>query len=836
VLADRYRIIGLLGRGGMGEVYRADDLKLGQPVALKFLPEFLAHDGAMLARFHAEARIARQVSHPNVCRVYDIGDVEGQPFLSMEYIDGEDLASLLRRIGRLPGDKAVEIARQLCAGLAAAHDTGVLHRDFKPSNVMIDGRGKARITDFGLASVANELRGDQVRSGTPAYMSPEQLTGKEVTVKSDLYALGLVLYELFTGKRAFDAGSLPELLQLRQTDTTPTSPSSLVKDLDPLVERVILRCLEKEPQKRPVSAIQVAAALPGGDPLAAALAAGETPSPEMVAAASKEGVLRPPIAAACLAGVLLGLALIVLLSEKVLLHRLSPLEKPPDVLADRAGEIIKRLGYTDPPTDWGYKFYANNGYLQHLRERDWSPARWDKLKTGQPAAFGFWYRQSPRYLEPYNRQFITGGDPPRNIAGMAGVSLDMRGRLLYFYAVPPQVDEPQRSPATPDWSVLFAEAGFDLARFKPTDPKWIPPHPYDMRAAWEGVYPDQPSIPIRIEAAAFRGRPVYFEIVNPWDKPLRQEQIQRSTRDKVNQGVGVVLSLGTLLGGILLARRNLRLGRGDRKGALRLAAFVFSMSMVGWVFLAPHVPTLAGELGLLGENLAWSLFVACLLWLVYIALEPFVRRRWPERIISWNRFLAGGFGDPLVGRDLLIGALFGLGIVLTMHVQPLVPTWLGQPPGMPRSFFLDTLFGIAGLVSTLSTQLINVLIEPAILLLALLLMSIILRKDWLAMGVLGVVLMALNALQGTYPPTDWVIAAIQSALFVTLIARVGLLATVFAEFFILLCLWYPMTADFSAWYAGSTLFALAIGVALAFYGFYQSLGGQPVFRGGLLQD
>src|SRR6185436_8733528 len=129
VLAGRYRIVVLIGKGGMGEVYKAEDLKLNQPVALKFLPDAIAMDGGMLARFHNEVRIARQVSHSAVCRVYDIGEVEGRHFISMEFIDGEDLATLLRRVGRLPGDKAIEIARQICAGLAAAHDSGVLHRD-----------------------------------------------------------------------------------------------------------------------------------------------------------------------------------------------------------------------------------------------------------------------------------------------------------------------------------------------------------------------------------------------------------------------------------------------------------------------------------------------------------------------------------------------------------------------------------------------------------------------------------------------------------------------------------------------------------------------------------
>jgi serine/threonine-protein kinase len=241
----------------MGEVYRAYDDKLEQPVALKFLPAAMSQDGAALARFHNEVRTARQVSHPNVCRVYDIGEWDGMPFLSMEYVDGEDLASLLRRIGRLPSDKAVEIARRLCAALAAAHERGVLHRDFKPGNIMIDGRGQVLITDFGLAALAVQVTGAEARYGTPAYMAPEQLTGNQASVRSDIYALGLVLYEMFTGRRAFEAHSRDELLRLEETGA-PAGPSTLVRDLDPAVERVIQRCLEPDPARRPSSALSVA--------------------------------------------------------------------------------------------------------------------------------------------------------------------------------------------------------------------------------------------------------------------------------------------------------------------------------------------------------------------------------------------------------------------------------------------------------------------------------------------------------------------------------------------------------------------------------------------------
>src|SRR5580704_16373175 len=201
-LGERYRVIALLGRGGMGEVYRAHDLKLEQQVALKFLPPATARDTRLLERFRGEVRIARQVSHRNVCRVYDLGEIDGAPFISMEYVDGEDLGSLLRRIGRLPGDKAIEFARRLCAGLAAAHEKGVLHRDLKPANVMIDGRGQVLIMDFGLAAAADAIAGGDIRSGTPAYMAPEQKEGREVTVRSDIYSLGLVLSEMFSGQKS----------------------------------------------------------------------------------------------------------------------------------------------------------------------------------------------------------------------------------------------------------------------------------------------------------------------------------------------------------------------------------------------------------------------------------------------------------------------------------------------------------------------------------------------------------------------------------------------------------------------------------------------------------
>jgi serine/threonine protein kinase len=190
----------------------------------------MLRDETARARFHQEVRLARQIAHPNVCRVFDIGEADGRLFLTMEYVDGEDLASLLRRIGQLAQSKALDIARQLCAGLAAAHDHGVLHRDLKPGNIMLDGRGRVRIADFGLAALGESLDAEELRAGTPAYMAPEQLAGSEVTPRSDIYSLGLVLYEIFTGKRPFDATTLPDkhfLDRARHRSASRTRDSAL---------------------------------------------------------------------------------------------------------------------------------------------------------------------------------------------------------------------------------------------------------------------------------------------------------------------------------------------------------------------------------------------------------------------------------------------------------------------------------------------------------------------------------------------------------------------------------------------------------------------------------
>ena len=837
IIAERYRIVGLLGKGGMGEVYRADDLKLGQTVALKFLPADLAADSRRRERFHNEVRLARQVAHPNLCRVYDLGEIAGHTYLSMEYVDGEDLSSLLRRIGRVPRAKAVEIARQLCAGLAAAHEQGILHRDLKPANVMIDGRGKARITDFGLAALAGGLVGPAARAGTPSYMAPEQLAGKEFTIRSEVYTLGLVLYELVTGKRAFQADSLEEYARLH-AELIPVKPSAIVASVEPAVERIILQCLEKDPGLRPSSPVEVATALPGGDPLAAALAAGETPSPELVAATTPAEGIPPAVSVACLIVILLGIVAFPLLNDHVKLHGFVPLSKSPEVLVDRSREIVRKLGYQQRPGDWAFGFEVNETYLSHIEKHSQSSTRWARLALDRQAAIQLWYRQSPRNLVPTNMLgTVTFSDPPPLVPGMISLRLDSRGRLIRFHAVPPARELAAAAPTPPDWSQLFREARLDPQRFRPASPQTVPPMYCDHRAAWVGRCVDDPGVDIRVEAAGFHGKAVYFELRFP---ASAGEPSAGLTALQASRFINVVLLLVSLAGAAALARRNLALGRGDRRGAVRVALFVAGALMAAWALQANHVTEALEELKLLAVAAGRSLVAAGICWVLYISLEPYVRQRRPEILISWNRLLASRLRDPVIGRDILIGGLFGIFGVLLTAMLYFAPGLFGAPPPRPAAVsnlsFLGLRYDLAQLLQILT---IAVLVPMAILLLLLLLLVLI-RSRRLGVVALFVILTGVSTLITLQPGGNiYVNAAVYGAVTAALIfvlVRFGLLAVMIAGFYMLLLERFPITADLNAWYVEGSYFALLIAAGLAVFGFSRSLSGWRPRRRSLLLD
>jgi serine/threonine-protein kinase len=769
VLAGRYRVVAPLGRGGMGEVYRADDLKLGQPVALKFLPASLRADEGRRRRLREEVKLARLVAHPNVCRVWDVVDTDGYEFLSMEYVDGEDLASLLRRIGRLPQERAVRMGRELCAGLAAVHDQGLLHRDLKPANVMVDGRGRVRLADFGLAAVAEHVAGPDIRSGTPAYMSPEQREGREVTVRSDVYALGLVLYEVFTG-------TAPRL----DGQATPPNPSDHVPDLDPAIDRAIRRCLEPDPALRPALASAVARALPGGDPLAAALAAGETPPPEVVAAAGGTGPLRPPVAVACLAAVVAGVALVAWVADRWLLNADFP--KPREVLTYEAQQLVNALGPVPLPVD-SARGFAFEG------------------QTPRPRLV-FWYRQSPRALSD-GRGFMqqtSFGHPPPTVSGMTGVRLDEDGALIEYVRVPAASDGPASSAA--DWSDLLRRAGITATRTVPPDA--IPPVFGDERLAWDA---ERDGVPTRVEAAAFRGRPVWFRV-----------------HERGTPGVGVgrtsvaplfIMGIPLVLAA-LLAHHHLVVGRADREGARRVAAFgslLWGLSLV--LGISGRIEYRDGVLFVL-----IVCFFAVAYWVLYLALEPLVRRSWPDVLVSWTRLLRGHPLDPLVGRHVLFGVLGGIGATLAGQGIRLAQGSAAAHWRVPWEGALNGgRFVVADLIRGLGGG------ECLFILLLLALFRRLLRSSWAAFAaVMGVFIV----LQFAGSPSELAFQVVVRGVLWGLIIWPGLLAGFVAMSVRVMLGLTLMTTHLDAWYADSAIFGILVTLGLAAWGFYASLGGRPL--------
>lgn len=822
VLAGRYRIVAPLGKGGMGEVYRADDLTLGQPVALKFLPTHLSNDPDRLARFRKEVASARRVSHPNVCRVYDIVEHDGQSFLAMEFVDGEDLASVLRRMGRVPEEKGIEVARQLCSALAAVHDQGLLHRDLKPANVMLDGRGKVRLTDFGLAAAAQDLTATEVRSGTPLYQAPEQLAGREVTERSDLYSLGLVLYELFTGKRPFIDSS---------RDTPPSKPSTHVSGLSPTVEHVILKCLEPDPVSRPRSAVAVLAQLPGGDPLAAAMAAGETPSPRLVADAPVEGTLRPVVAWAMVGGIVVLLLLIAWLNDRVKAHRHVPFP-PPAVLEERATRMVRDLGYTELPADTAGGFEMPFEHRRYMDTHNGQPVvPVDQMGSCRPGILLYWHRQSPRPLLPVNvvgPGELNSWNPPHNIPGMITLCIDTRARLVQFQAVPDS--EATGQVASINWDAVLKLAELDAPGVLRADPtaKPTPPVFADETRVWFGTYPEQPEMAIRVEAAAYRGRLVFFRISHPdWGDPSldRPAPTPASQREPLLAAIATVVWF-LMIAWCVVAVRNVQRGRADVRGGLRVAALAGGLMLIHELLVNAHFSNWQVVLWIVLSHLAWIVLVACVLFGGYQALEPLVRRRCPHRLISWTRLMDGRWRDPVVGRHVLIGILAGLACSLDWPTVPFWPAsrdW-GPSVAIPAPFTrpLGSMAGHVAAALMLTWLYIGVF---AVLL-------TICRREWLAVTLVALVVIAPFLFESRFSIQVQVFSLLKTAVLIGLFLRLGVLPALTANVGINIVMLAPLTLDGSAWYLGVSLTYFAVVIALTGFAAYTATEGRLFGKGG----
>ncbi|MEM7261782.1 MAG: serine/threonine-protein kinase [Planctomycetota bacterium] len=824
-IGDRYRIVGRLGQGGMGEVYRADDLQLGQSVALKFLPPELVNDGSSLERLRSEVRIARGISHPNVCRVYDIAQVDGHCFLSMEYIDGEDLSHVLRRMGRPTAEKAAELAREIGLGLRAAHESGILHRDLKPANVMVDGRGRARVTDFGLAGLAEELAGARERVGTLAYMAPEQRTSGQVSVQSDLFSFGLILHELFTGRRA---GEFHDPQELFATSVTRDGSG---RGVEPQMEQLICRCLRFDPDDRPTTVLEVVAALPGGDPLAAALAAGEMPSPELVATAGETGVLKARTATVLFALLIAGLLLAFPLKEKRdWISRVDPPLKP-EVLEARAKEWIQELGGNPEPRDSAFGFVVDAHAAQYGMSRAFGG--WEFLERSPPAVLNFWYRQSARVLsaglqgpmsQPINANF------PRLQSGEERVLLDPEGRLRAYFSLPLELDSraPERG-ETPDWRLIFSRAGLEFEAYAPLEtvlpPYWNPPVATDRRWVWTEREADEDRPELRVEAGMNRGRLVYFRALAPWERGTFT-RVGRSSFASVAAAISIALAIAVVLFGL----RNHRRGLGDREGALRVAIFIGGLQLVYWALGVSRVPdalSAAPTSALLA--FAVALFWGNVGWIAYLAIEPQVRRKSPHQIVAWSRLLSGRWRDPLVGRDILIGLCIGVLTWLSFGcIEYVVVTRFGVREALAPAFAYQGLTGVRETLSYLSIWTLSATINGLFLVAVPVLVQSVVRVGAAALAVSWVVFAGL-LLSSTVILGDSVADAVsmilvvaRATLLLVVVVRFGVLVTAAMMLSSIALTLLPGSADPSAWYTQPLITGVVVLAVLGFLGFRHS--------------
>jgi serine/threonine-protein kinase len=555
-----------------------------------------------------------------------------------------------------------------------------------------------------------------------------------------------------------------------------------------------------------------------------------------VAAAGETEGLRARWAALLVAVTVTCVAVLPWLARPLSLHRMVPYEKTPAALEDRARELLVRLGHTEPAYDSSTGFAHDHDYMNDVDAKDKSPHRWDGLRSGSPPVAQFWYRDGPRSLVGTD---MGGGvywaNPPQIETGMRGVRYDLRGRLLSFYAVPPQQDPPAASrPADPDWSELFVEAGLDRASFREVPSEWTPPFYSDVRAAWEGAMPERADIPLRIEAAGYRGRPVYFRQITSWTRPERTKPLGLTPTQRMAGVAAVAFIVSIFILGGLLARHNLSLGRGDRTGAMSLARYLFVMGVLAWAFHAEHAFDVFQELEMTFRDVGLVLLFSAVTWTMYLAIEPYVRRRWPHTLISWTRLLSGRVQDPLIGRDVLIGVAAGAFMAVAIALFRLMPAALGGPATAPAAYGLDAFLGGREIIADMLLAQMNSALIALALLLMIMVGRIVLRNQVLAIFAALLLLCVFESLASPLPL--WIVLPLDMAIMLVptlLLVRFGLLAAIVNFYVANRLISYPLTEELSSWTAGPTLFLGGFLLLLALWAARTALAGRPLLKGWL---
>jgi len=593
----------------------------------------------------------------------------------------------------------------------------------------------------------------------------------------------------------------------------------------------VLRALDTDPARRPPSALAVAAALPGGDPLAAALAAGETPSPEMVAAAGEKGGMAPGWVALCLLLIVTGMLGVGLVRSKA--DVLGYIDTPHSIAAlhERTRLMVERLGFEEPPTATAHGVVSMGDYVRWLRDDEQAPRMRELVAAQRPPVYVFWYRQSPESLKTLNplQSRARLDDPPLTVPGMLLVRVDPQGRLVRLDAVPADRDEEAGEDPESLWSALFTEAGLDPGRFTTVAPSYRPPFFADARAAWEGTVEEAPDQTLRVEAAALGGRPVSFRMVGPWTRDSGSPE-DDSFADRAMPVIFLVIVLSLLTGLAVLARRNIHQGRSDLKGATRIGLFMFSVESVSALLgIAANFGNAATE-DRIFSMLAIVVFLTAIAFTAYVALEPYVRRLWPSALISWTRMIGGRIRDPLVGRDLLIGAVFGVTTAFLSASHVLLPSVLGLPKEPLGTSAGRHAIGALEALSEVFTRFGGSVGLPMMMMVALVLIRLLLRNTKATIAVFFIITVTIPSLGSSHPVLDIALHAVVMALTLFVVLRIGLMAA----FTMWLFDWGSKaiyTLDPSSWTGPSAVTSALVLLLVAGYAAVVALGGRV-----LLQD
>jgi len=429
---------------------------------------------------------------------------------------------------------------------------------------------------------------------------------------------------------------------------------------------------------------------------------------------------------------------------------------------------------------------------------------------------------------------VTLSDPPSNVTGMVSLWVDSRGRLTYFKRVPPEHD-PAGGPLPPaDWSGLFTAAGLDPSAFTPAAPEWAALQYADTRAAWTREIATPIHVTERVEAAAYRGKPVFFKVFHPWDTPSRDQAFQPSAHQQFANITIILLFAVVIVGSIVIVRHNMRQKRGDEVGSVRLGNFLFLVFFAMWALRAHHLAA-TDEFGNVILALAWAFLVSSFARILYLGLEPFVRRRDPHTLIGWARLIAGKIRDPLVGRDLLIGTTYGVLLGVFESSDNLLLPLFGKLPPAPGTPSMLTLLGVRSVFGFILGDIWSYVLYGLGVFFVLFLLRLVVRKDWIA-GLVIVFLGAITNTGGDYFWATFIAAAIIWLSIYLVLRRFGLLALVVGLVVQNMLVLYPTTSRLGRWYASGAIVGLLAIVAIALFALQSALAGQSLFGARILED